>query len=83
MTPTVSTAIANCKKMRQINKKKGTFQNRAKVVDSLPGYTSDMAGCRYNLAPRAKLSRRRSFSTDGTMRPLERPVVGNCSLKHL
>jgi hypothetical protein len=30
---------------------RGTFQNRAKVVDSLPGYTSGMAGCRYNLAP--------------------------------
>jgi hypothetical protein len=48
----------------------GTFHERAKVVDSLPGYTSGMAGCRYNLAPRAKLSRRLSFSTDGTIRPL-------------
>ncbi len=28
----------------------GTLQNRAKVVDSLPGYTSDMAGGRHNLA---------------------------------
>ena len=48
----------------------GTFHERAKVVDSLPGYTSGMAGCRDNLAPRAKLSRRLRFSTDGTMRPL-------------
>ncbi len=31
----------------------GTFHERPKVVDSLPGYTSDIAACRRNLAPRA------------------------------
>ena len=36
----------------------GTFQNRAKVVDSLLGYTSGMAGCRHNLALRGNLSMR-------------------------
>ena len=36
----------------------GTFQNRAKVVDSLPGYMSVMAGCRPNPALRAKLAMR-------------------------
>src|SRR2546430_4579436 len=33
---------------------RGTFQNRAKVVDSLPGDTLGIAGCRHNPAPRAK-----------------------------
>ena len=28
----------------------GTFQNRAKVVDSIPGEISAMAGCRHTLA---------------------------------
>ncbi len=46
------------------------LHERPKVVDSLPGYTSGMAGCRPNLAPQAKLSRRLSCSTDGTIRPL-------------
>jgi hypothetical protein len=36
----------------------GTFQNRAKVVDSLLGYTSVMAGCQHNPALRAKLAMR-------------------------
>jgi hypothetical protein len=36
----------------------GTFQNRAKVVDSLLGDTSVMAGCRHNLALRGNLSMR-------------------------
>ena len=39
----------------------GTFHERPKVVDSLSGYTSDIAACRRNLAPRAKLSMRLSF----------------------
>jgi hypothetical protein len=51
-------------------KKKGTFQNRAKVVDSLPGESSGIAQYRHNLAPQAKLSNRLSFNTDGTFRPL-------------
>ncbi len=50
--------------------KADTLHERPKVVDSLPGYTSGMAGCRPNLAPQAKLSRRLSCSTDGTIRPL-------------
>jgi len=29
----------------------GTFHERAKVVDSLPGYNSGIAGCRHNLTP--------------------------------
>jgi hypothetical protein len=33
----------------------GTFHERAKVVDSLPGYTLSIAECRDNLAPRAQL----------------------------
>ena len=61
----------------------GTFQNRAKVVDSLPGDTMGIAGCRHNPAPRAKRSMRLNFSTDGTIRRLQSPVVGGCSLKHL
>src|SRR5256885_9810192 len=61
----------------------GTFQNRAKVVDSLPGYTSGMSECRHNLTPRAKRSMRLSCSTDETIRPLQSPVVGDRSLKHL
>ena len=28
----------------------GTFHDRAKVVDSFPGYTSGIAGCRHNLS---------------------------------
>jgi hypothetical protein len=32
------------------NAKTGTFHERAKVVDSLPGYTSGIAGCRHNLS---------------------------------
>src|SRR5256885_8657158 len=51
--------LANCvAKKRRIT---GTFQKRAKVVDSLPGCTSGIAGCRHNLAPRAKRSMRPSF----------------------
>jgi 2-dehydro-3-deoxy-D-gluconate 5-dehydrogenase len=46
------------------------LHERPKVVDSLPGYTSGMAGCGPNLAPQVKLSRRLSGSTDGTIRPL-------------
>ena len=61
----------------------GTFQNRAKVVDSLPADTLGIAGCRHNPAPRAKRSMRLNFSTDGTIRPLQSPVVGGCSLKRL
>src|SRR5206468_3601714 len=34
------------------------LHERPKVVDSLPGYTSGMAGCGPNLAPQVKLSRR-------------------------
>ena len=63
--------------------KQGTFQNRAKVVDSLPGDTLGIAECRHDLAPRAKRSMRLNFSTDGTITPLERPVVGCCALKRL
>ena len=51
----------------------GTFQNRAKVVDSLPDSLWGMARCRHNLAPHAKRSSRLSFSADGTIRPLESP----------
>src|SRR2546427_6388745 len=61
----------------------GTFHIRAKVVDSLPGYTSGMARYRHNLSTRAKLSMRPSFSTAGTIRPLQSPVVGDCFLKRL
>ena len=61
----------------------GTFHTRAKVVDSLPGYTLGMAGYRHNLSTRAKLSMRLSFSTAGTLRPLQSPVVGDCFLKRL
>ncbi len=61
----------------------GTLQNRAKVVDSLPGSLSGMARCRHNLAPQAKRSRRLSFNTDGTMRPLSSPCVGDRTLKRL
>jgi hypothetical protein len=43
--------VVNAKTGEQLYHNSGTFQNRAKVVDSLPGYTSGMAGCRYNLAP--------------------------------
>ena len=46
------------------------LHERPKVVDSLPGYTSGMAGCGPNLASQVKLSRRLSGSTDGTIRPL-------------
>ena len=63
--------------------KSGTFQNRAKVVDSLPGYTSGMAGWGHNLATRAKRSMKLSFSTDRTMRPLQSLVVGDRALKRL
>jgi hypothetical protein len=66
-----------------MHRKYGIFQNREKVVDSLPGYILAITGYRYNLALRAKLSRRLSFSTDGTVRPLPSPVVGDGSLKHL
>ena len=34
-----------------IGKKIGTFQKRAKVVNSLPSDTLDIAGCRHNPAP--------------------------------
>jgi len=61
----------------------GIFQNREKVVDSLPGYILAITGYRYNLAIRAKLSIRLSFSTDGTIRLLQSPVGGDGSLKHL
>ena len=61
----------------------GTFQNREKVVDSLPGYILAITGYRYNLAIRAKLSIRLSFSTEGTIRPLQSPVGGDGSLKCL
>ena len=37
-------------------RKIGTFHERAKVVDSLPGYTLGIAGCRHNLTPRAQRS---------------------------
>ena len=37
-------------KRNPINEEMGTFQTRAKVVDSLPGDTSGRAGCRHNLA---------------------------------
>jgi len=50
--------------------KKDPLHERPKVVDSLPGYTSGMAGCGPNLASQVKLSRRLSGSTDGTIRPL-------------
>src|SRR2546423_15408413 len=65
----------------QYRLRKGTLQNRAKVVDSLPGDTLGIAGCRHNLAPRAKRSMRLNFSTDGTIRPLQSPVVGGCFLE--
>ena len=61
----------------------GIFQNREKVVDSLPGYILAITGYRYNLAMRAKLSIRLSFSTDGTIRPLQSSVGGDGSLKRL
>src|SRR2546428_5698962 len=61
----------------------GTFQNRAKVVDSWPGYTAGMAGCRPNLTTRAKRSMRLSISTEGTIRLLQRPFVGARSLQCL
>jgi len=38
----------------------GTFHERAKVVDSLPGYTSGIAGCRHNLSVCVKRSNRPS-----------------------
>src|SRR2546422_11608827 len=60
-----------------------TLNERRKVVDSLPGYTSGMAGCRHNLVTRTTCSMRLSVSTDGTIRPLQRPLVGDCSLKRL
>ncbi len=60
-----------------------TLHERPKVVDSLPGYTSGMAGCRHNLVTRTTCSMRLSVSTDGTIRPLQRPLVGDCSLKRL
>src|SRR5216683_388262 len=63
--------------------KPGTFHERAKVVDSLPGYTLGIVGCRHNLAPRAQRSRRRSFSADGTIRPLWSPCVGGSALQRL
>ena len=63
--------------------KVGIFQNREKVVDSLPGYILAITGYRYNLAMRAKLSIRLSFSTDGTIRPLQSSVGGDGSLKRL
>jgi hypothetical protein len=47
------------KEQRKIS---GTFQNRAKVVDSVLGYTSVVAGCRHNLALRGNLSMRGSRS---------------------
>ena len=47
--------------MRELFEALGTFQKRAKVVDSLPGYTSGMAGCRHHLALGAKRSMRLSF----------------------
>ena len=61
----------------------GTFHERAKVVDSLPWYTLGIVGCRHNLAPRAQRSRRRSFSADGTIRPLWSPCVGGRALQRL
>ena len=61
----------------------GTLHERPKVVDSLSGYTSGMAGCRHNLVTRTTCSMRLSFSTDGTIRPLPSPLVGACSLKRL
>src|SRR6267378_6476873 len=64
-------------------KKSDTLHERPKVVDSLPGYTSGMAGCRHNLVTRTTCSMRLSVSTDGTIRPLQRPLVGDCSLKRL
>ena len=36
--------------MKAFIKKIGTFQNRAKVVDSIPSQLSAMAGCRHTLA---------------------------------
>src|SRR5712691_6783472 len=39
----------------------GTFHERAKVVDSVLGYTSGIAECGHTLATRAKLSMRPSF----------------------
>src|SRR6267143_5054080 len=65
------------------SKKIDTLHERPKVVDSLPGYTSGMAGCRHNLVTRTTCSMRLSVSTDGTIRPLQRPLVGDCSLKRL
>jgi hypothetical protein len=65
------------------DKKSDTLHERLKVVDSLPGYTSGMAGCRHNLVTRTTCSMRLSVSTDGTIRPLQRPLVGDCSLKRL
>ena len=38
------------KALLDLNGVNGTFQNRAKVVDSMPGQLSAMAGCRHNLA---------------------------------
>ena len=61
----------------------GTFQNRAKVVNSLPGYASGTAGCMPNLTTRAKRSMRLSISTEGTIRLLQSPFVGARSLKRL
>src|SRR5712692_2363486 len=71
--PTSEVLISKC----------GTFHERAKVVDSLPGYTLGIVGCRHNLAPRAQRSRRRSFSADGTIRPLWSPCVGGRALQRL
>src|SRR5216683_1136125 len=78
----VSEQLPNSSKKSLIGKK-GTFHERAKVVDSLPGYTLGIVGCRHNLAPRAQRSRRRSFSADGTIRPLWSPCVGGRALQRL
>lgn len=61
----------------------GTFQNRVKVVNSLPSDILRIAGCRHNRAPRAKRSMRRNFRTGGTIRPLQSSGVGSCSLQRL
>jgi hypothetical protein len=85
--PDMAKRIAHAKELLASYEKEkgkiGAFQNRAKVVNSLPSATLGIAGCRHNPALRAKRSMRLNFSPYGTIRPLQSPVVGGCALKRL